>query len=245
MKSSVKVLKKIKKLSKVMSQVTFDDLVNYLAENLIDKKSRKNEPLIVNLIGGAASGKTTLAKYISTILTERGLSTFSFSTDDFLIGDRAYRRERFEDKDPTKKYDIDLLNKKVADIVKHTNDGVEVRIPKYNGKTGLAIAAGEENYPNIIKNCDVLVVEGDFDFVKSEDVLIFLHVSDTDRLNIRIKRDLEQRGEHNSEKIKENFRHRQFNQHFPYTLNVVKKADIVITTQVEEVLRFYSVYSSF
>jgi len=179
---------------------------------------------VLTLVGGAASGKSALTR----LLIEALECSASVCTDDFVIGDRAYRREHLEGKDPTKKYDLELLNSTVNKIIA-LEEGEQTKVPLYDEPSGASIALGEENYRTIIGKLDYLIVEGDFLFVQNPNFQIYLHVADDVRLENRIRRDCKDRSETCSASVVENFKHRQINQHIPHTLPCTKTADLLIS----------------
>ena len=168
--------------------MTEEETLSILVDRLkaIDKEGTK----VVSLIGGAGSGKTTLVAKLCKFLG----SADTLGTDDYVVGDRAYRREHIEGKDPTLKYDPKFLNEKIKQI-KALRPGEEVAVPTYDEATGRAIATGEENYKHKIGRVDYLIVEGDFDFVENPDFVIYFDVPDEVRLQNRINRDLQTRSD--------------------------------------------------
>lgn len=192
---------------------------------LIDKPGMK----LVSLIGGAGSGKTTLAQKLCECLG----SADTLSTDDYVVGDRAYRREHFEGKDPIAKYDPSYLNDRIQRIAT-LKDGEVVPVPTYNEETGVAIAEGEENYKHKVEKVPYLIVEGDFPFADNPDLVIYFDVPDNVRLQNRIDRDKEKRAEPDIKKITDNFHQRQETQHLPHTLPVKNTANLIVTVNAEQ-----------
>ena len=215
------------KFKVIKSKIDEDRIVNEIKKHLkkIDKPNTKK----ISLIGGAASGKSLLSKRLSDSLN----SAEVICTDDYVIGDRDYRRKHIEGQDPTKKYDINFLKKKIKEICS-LKQGQSVKIPTYNPKTGLAVAEGENNFKKSIKQVDYIIIEGDFDFVDDSDYKIFFHVPDEIRLQNRIHRDNESRNEPNPEKIIANFQSRQRLQQEPYTLPAACKSDLLIIVSAKE-----------
>ena len=199
---------------------------------------------VVSLIGGAASGKSTIALALVEDLTADGCSVDVLATDDYVRGDRTWRWQQFEGKadvDPIGKYDFVLLNAKLAAIKGNSDPALTVAVPSYNQETGLAIDAGEENYLHRIGPVNIVIVEGDFDAVKQPDLTIFLHVPDDQRLEFRRTRDAVSRGG-DMEKTTNSFNFRQRTQHFPHTLVAAKKADIIIYTDASSPEWTFSLY---
>lgn len=201
-----------------------------------------NSVKVISLIGGAASGKSTLAHTLSHILTKKGIPSDFFSTDDFLIWDRAYRRLHFESSEPKAKYDFVFMNELISKIRSDNYEHNSVSVPTYNQVTWVAIALWSENYIHTIGKITVLIVEGDFDEVIGSNLTFFLHMDDDDRLNNRLLRDVENRNEFDLTKIRENFEQRQITQHIPYTVPTIYKADYVIYTHIQQDDRYYDIY---
>lgn len=203
-----------------------NDLLNYLASTI--RKLFKGETLVICLIGGPGSGKTTLSKKISAKLGSADV----IGTDDYVVGDRNYRREKIEGRDPLLKYDFEFMNKKINEI-KSLSGGKTIKVPTYDENTGIAIAQGEENFSHKISKIKFLIVEGDFQMVPNPDLVIYLDVEDEVRLSNRINRDKATRNESETEKIKESFELRQKLQFIPYTLPVRNTADITIKSHID------------
>ncbi|MFH0952147.1 MAG: hypothetical protein V1838_03060 [Patescibacteria group bacterium] len=215
-----------------------DALVKLIIEKINDIDINRTK--IISFIGGPASGKTSIVDHLVKALS----SVAVISTDDYVVGTRQERR-RLEQGDARSKYDIDLLNKKVKDICQ-LEDGVTVKVPTYDGKSGLAVAVGEENYSKEIGRVDVLIVEGDFNFIEAQDLLIYLHVPDNIRLQNRIRRDTVERSQPDIKELTDNFNYRQLNQFWPYTLPVAERSDLLLTVTAKErgnwFEYFYTVY---
>jgi len=198
-----------------------EEILKELCDKIVELSFEK-ETKVISIIGGAASGKTTLAEKIS-----KSLGTADFvGTDDYLIGDREYRRNNLEGKDPTAKYDIVRLNEDIEVIINLGEEDTYL-VPTYDETTGLAVAS--LNYRHKVGKIKYLIVEGDFDFVKAPDLKIYYDVPDKVRLENRINRDLQKRSESDVGKIKESFELRQKLQHEPYTIKARDSADIVVS----------------
>jgi uridine kinase len=196
-------------------------LVTYLTDRINNINS--GSTAVIAVVGGAASGKTRLVENLIRHMD----SADYIGTDDYVVGDREHRRTHLEEGDPIKKYDFELLNKKVQSI-KDLSVGDTVSVPRYEQQTGMAASVGEENFPHVIGPVATLFIEGDFDPVLSPDLKIFLHVPDNVRLSNRIGRDSRFRSEQDEKKIAHNFNARQQRQHLPHTLLAAETADIII-----------------
>ena len=141
---------------------------------------------VISIVGGAGSGKTTFAQELISFLG----NACTLGTDDYVIGDRAYRKKYLEGGDPLKKYNPLALNKNIS-IIKSLKDGEYCYVPTYDDVTGEAVDAKE--YHKKISQVKYIIVEGDFDFVINPDLLIYFDVADEIRLNNRIQRDIAKR----------------------------------------------------
>lgn len=213
--------------------------VTFLADAI--KAQAKDGLKVISLIGGAASGKSTITRQLVEKLDEIGVTSDAISTDDYVIGDRDYRREHFEGSEPRAKYDFELMREYI-DVITKLEDGESLGVPTYDPETGIAIYAGEANYTHRIGKVDVLIVEGDFSEVDKADLTIYLHVPDMQRLQNRIERDRLERGEPRVRAITDNFNLRQSAQHVPYTLPAVNTADVVLSAGSGENAWVYDIY---
>ncbi len=225
------------RLTLAKSQLTGAEVAEYLIEiiqQLPDEITR-----VISIIGGPASGKSTLVKSLIAALKAAGLAADSISTDDYGLGTRAWRWER-ERQEPIKLKDFEMLNEHVEAI----KQGKTVAVPTYDEATGLAIEAGPENFTHSVGWCDVLFVEGDFDAVEHPDLMIFIDVAAEVRLQARIARDLAQRGEVDAEKVAASFRSRHEKQYLPYTAPAIEKADLLLKVTPTPKAWTYDVYSA-
>jgi uridine kinase len=202
--------------------LTEQQLFDYIKNKIGDVEG--GEARVISIVGGAASGKTTLANRLKQFLG----SADTLGTDDYVVGDRKYRRENLEGKDPTLKYDPVALNQHIA-AIKRLSEGEVVAVPTYNEQTGEALAATE--WTHQIGKVDYIIVEGDFDFVENPDLLVYFDVSDDNRLMNRIRRDQITRGASEDE-IRQSFELRQELQHRPHTEPTKGKADVVVKAHI-------------
>jgi uridine kinase len=235
----------------VSESLSYDEAVLGLIDTI--RNLPKQQTLVISLVGGAASGKSTLAQSLCDELSKIGMTSDVIATDDFNKGDRAWRRENYDDiaaipdvdparVDPLKLKDFDLLNRKIDEIRKLAEPGQTVAIPTYNPITGVAIDEGEENYKHRIGPVDVLFVEGDFHPVSNPDLVVFVHMPDEVRLQNRLSRDVVARAG-DVARTTESFNFRQKYQHTPVTLPIIEKADIVLDVSVADTTWRYQVYT--
>ena len=226
------------------SNVDTDQAVNYVTT--VIRGLQIDRVKIVSLIGGAASGKSTLRQSLIERLNQKELSTDYISTDDFSRGNREWRWANFEGKgdvDPIGKYDFDFLNEKLRQIKENQDSDKTIAVPTYDQATGLAIDAGEENYTHHVGKVDVLIIEGDFHPVEEPDMVVYLHVPDDQRLQNRVNRDVEHRGG-DPEKTTNSFNFRHLTQHLPHTLPSIEKADIVLDINTTNDTWTFDIYNS-
>lgn len=219
-------------------------LVEFLA-NTIATLDVSEQVKVVSLVGGAASGKSTLSERLLAALGQMDLEADVIGTDDFIRGDRDWRWAHFEGDNPQPpigKYDFALLNSKIQSIKANRNQDATIPVPTYDQATGLAVDAGEENYKHRIGPIDVLIVEGDFHPTEEPDMVVFLHVDDETRLQNRIIRDERLRGNADPQKTATSFNLRHHNQHIPHTLPTVDVADYVVNTHTTKQEWEYDVY---
>ena len=141
---------------------------------------------VISIVGGAGSGKTVFARELIMFLD----NACTLGTDDYVIGDRAYRKKYLEGGNPLKKYNPNALNKNIS-AIKNLKEDEYFLVPAYDDATGKAVDA--EEYHKKIFQVKYLIVEGDFDFVENPDLLIYYDVDDETRLQNRIQRDLAKR----------------------------------------------------
>ena len=175
---------------------------------------------VISIVGGAGSGKTTLASEFVKFLG----NACALSTDDYVIGDRAYRHQYLEGagKSPLQKYNPKALNDNIS-AIKNLQATESLLVPTYDDSTGEAVDAKE--YHKKITPVKYIIVEGDFDFVENPDLLIYFDVDDKTRLDNRIKRDIAKRGAVDDDSVKKSFESRQTSQHIPYTAPVRSKVE--------------------
>jgi len=217
------------------------------------REMRKDGTKIISLIGGAASGKSMLARRVANVLQDAA----TISTDDFLLGSRSYRAEYLEGRYPLKKYDFDLLREKVDRIrnlrpgesepvpVYEEKDGVAIKLLDFDPDTGRVLSIDKDHYPKRVEKVGFLIVEGDFQPLASPDCQIFFHVPDDVRLSNRINRDVQQRRAMSVRETADSFALRQRLQHQPYTLPCASNADILIMVSAVPVDTRYKYWYSF
>ena len=206
------------------------ELVEYLTTYI--HNISKNGTKVVALVGGPASGKTTLA---SKLVESLGSAAF-ISTDSYVKGDRNFRKTVIEDQgvDPINKYDFSLLEENVREIC-NLKESEEIKVPEYDQASGIAIGKdpdkhSPENWHRTIGQVKHLIIEGDFQPLNKDlvDRIIYLDIPNEVRLENRLHRDLEARGEPDRETVINRFNRSQVAQFTPYTLPQKSLSDLVI-----------------
>ena len=194
------------------------------------------------IAGGAASGKSTLAKAMQDTLTEQGIPTGLISSDDFVKGDRGDRRAwEQEDRSPDYKYNFDYMRTIIRAICDNRYENRYIHAPKYDAHSGKAL---ESNRSRSIPRVGLLIIEGDVlgeqgvmpDALYPENTpdtdaqLLYLHLPDAHRLAYRVERDMKHRNGHGEtpDSIVASFENRQRTQHLPYTLGYAAAANAIV-----------------
>lgn len=220
-----------RRLKLVASEHNEEQLLNALVEAVT--KINKTGTKVISLVGGPGSGKTTLASSLKEHLTGSEV----ISTDDYVRGTRAFRRNEIERAglDPLFEYDFGFMKDQVKSIV-GLPEGATVKIPQYNYQTGIALSAdpdetpNQEKYQRQVGRLNFLIVEGDFQPLERADIdtLIYFDVPDNVRLQNRVGRAVNQRAETTAQDVIDNLNFRQKNQTKPHTLPNRAIADWVI-----------------
>jgi uridine kinase len=215
-----------------LSDLDEHELVDFLADHL--SKLKKSGTLVVSIVGGPGSGKGVLSSDLAEALPDAGV----LSTDSYMVGDRAHRKQlEISGHDPIDKYDFTFLREQVEAIRRLTN-GQSIGVPRYEEASGVAINGvphakpTQNDYPTRLTALKYLVIEGDFQpLPRSEvDCLIYLDVPDEIRLANRLYRDLREGRESSPEAITTSFTHRR-SQFEKYTLPNKEASDILISVK--------------
>jgi len=161
--------------------------------------SSSQQPFIIGVAGGSASGKTTVCQDIVANLA--GKRVVIISQDSFYksLGEEARRlaKENKYDFDHPNAFDYDIFVDTVRTIksgsCNNNNKGIE--IPIYDFKTHSRVIGKTEQLPP----ADVIIVEGILIFFSQElrelmDMKIFVDTDADVRLARRIRRDIKERG---------------------------------------------------
>ncbi len=188
-------------------------------------------PKTVSVIGGAASGKTTIAEGLVSCLQQDDAQTDMLSTDNYVVGDRAYRQVKLKNADAQKKYDFNLMDEHVRAIRQLNSKKQTVTVPLIDKETGRAVDAGEDGLKHDVGKLDVLIIEGDFPR-DDYDIRFYIHVPDEQRLQNNIEREVGQAKNVDTGQLTARFNDRQRTLHKPYTLPALQSADYVLVANV-------------
>ena len=149
----------------------------------------KNEPIIIGIAGGTASGKSTFAKNIDLKYKDK----LTILSHDYYYKNRSdltFEERTKINYDHPNAFDTDLL----IEHLKLLKQGQSIEHPVYSYKTHL-----REDYTETSNPSRVIIVEGILIFENKElrdlmDIKIFIDADADTRLSRRIVRDLETRG---------------------------------------------------
>ncbi|XXQ37162.1 Uridine kinase [Plasmodiophora brassicae] len=148
-------------------------------------------PLIIGIAGGTASGKTTLARKVVSLVDAsdriRLLSTDSFYRP---LTDDEHRNVAGYNFDEPPAIDWEWLYRSLQDLI----DGRDTIIPQYDFTTHTRSAVQEH-----VRYADVIIVEGILLFCEERirdlcDIKVFMTADDDVRLARRLQRDIVERG---------------------------------------------------
>lgn len=197
-----------------------------LGDMVKDTMSKKDTPIIVEIAGGSASGKTSA---VSVKLKEMfGDDAMIFSMDDYYRG-RTYMAEEAAkgnvlNFDQPEVINIPLVKEHIAAL----REGRSIQKPVYSFKEGEAVGTEE------VKPKRVIIVEGLFalndELVAEADVKAFVDIGTHGRILRRLLRDVERTGQ-KPEDILSYFAEVVEPMHEKYVQSTAKNADIVISNE--------------
>jgi len=195
----------------------------------------------VSVVGGAASGKSTIAEELVEMLQNGGTSTDMLCTDNYVVGDLKHRQTDLKDADAKEKYNFKLMDEHIKAIRQLATEDKTVAVPVIDAETGIAADADPSTFSHKVPEVDVLVIEGDFPR-DDYDVRFYIHVPDDQRLQNNIDRETERNDDADPGQLTENFNARQRTLHRPYTLGALKTADFVLEADVDKDDWTYTLY---
>lgn len=172
-------------------EYALEEGINKLAELVREKISRQDSPVIVEVAGGSASGKTSA---VAAKLKEMfGEEAVIFSMDDY------YRGKMFMEEEAKKGNILNWDQPEALDLaflkehLQALKDGNAIQKPVYSFRTGEP--AGEQE----LEPRRVIIIEGLFalnDTIKNEgDVRVFVDIGTHGRILRRLLRDIERTGQ--------------------------------------------------
>ena len=140
-----------------------------LAMQLAARQKALGRPLIQGILGGQGTGKTTMGRMLSLILSHLGDRTLSLSIDDLYktYGQRQQLREtdpRLIWRGPPGTHDVDL-GLQVLDRLKQTPPSGEdttqfIEVPRFDKSAWQG--AGDRTTPELVEVADIILFEGWF-----------------------------------------------------------------------------------
>ena len=150
-----------------------------------------NKPIIINIAGGTASGKTTVVNKIVKKFTSENVSVISMDNYYMRRDDLSFEERKKINYDHPNAIDMDLLKRDIKLLL----EGNEIYTPIYN----FSLHNRDDEKKELIKPTRVIIIEGilalyDEDIRNMSDIHIFVE-SDADiRFIRRLKRDIAFRG---------------------------------------------------
>ncbi len=135
-----------------------------LAHYLIQLRQTHKRPVIQGILGGQGTGKTTLGKILTAILTHLGYTTLSVSLDDLYKTQRDRLQLRAQDprlrwRGPPGTHDVEL-GIQVLDRLRLATPHQTVQIPRFD--KSLWAGAGDRISPELVTDVDIVLFEGWF-----------------------------------------------------------------------------------
>lgn len=150
-------------LNKLISTGEYGDVIrmsesiqNNQLLNIVDNISKNKDIKLILLTGPTSSGKSIVAKKITSYLKWKGYEPISISINDFYLDlkDRCVDDNKNPEVEKIDAFDTNQFNKKVSELL----DGKEVVLPKYNFEEGKQ-QFKEENKTRLSSN-GIIVIEG-------------------------------------------------------------------------------------
>ncbi len=134
-----------------------------LAMELAVKQKTLGRPLIQGILGGQGTGKTTMGRMLTLILSQLGAKTLSLSIDDLYktYTERQQLREtdpRLIWRGPPGTHDVDLGLQVLDRLLKQPAKPIEV--PRFDKSA--CLGAGDRTDPELVETADIVLFEGWF-----------------------------------------------------------------------------------
>ncbi len=145
-----------------------------LAMKLASSRQELGRPWIQGILGGQGTGKTTLGRILTWILSHLKYSTLALSLDDLY---KTYsERQQLRQKDPRLiwrgppgTHDVEL-GITLLDCLR-SPDGQPISVPRFDKSLGGG--QGDRTAPEIVKGADIVLLEGWFVGVRPVDPAVF------------------------------------------------------------------------
>ena len=146
-----------------------------LGLQLAQARGELNRTLILGVLGGQGTGKSTLCKLLKLILGDLGLTVATLSIDDLYLTYQERQALRQEDprliwRGPPGTHNIDD-GMRVIDLCLSQDDQVEIALPRFD--KSLHNGAGDRLEPEVAAKPDILLFEGWFVGVRPINKSIF------------------------------------------------------------------------
>jgi uridine kinase len=180
-------------------------------------------PLIVGIAGGTGSGKTTVAKTITSALPASSVATVEFDAYYRDLPDLSFEERARINFDHPDSLEIELLVQHLANL----RAGLGVEVPIYDFKNHRRRPESRRVEP-----ARVVIVEGILVFVDARvrdhlDMKVFVDTDPDIRVFRRIRRDMEQRGR-SFESIREQYYRTVRPMHLQFVEPSKRWADLII-----------------
>ncbi|MCT7978873.1 glycerate kinase [Laspinema olomoucense] len=145
-----------------------------LGMKLIASHQELGRPWMQGILGGQGTGKTTLGRILTWILTHLGYSTLALSIDDLYKTYLERQQLREEDprliwRGPPGTHDVELgIN--LLDRLRNP-DGQTIAVPRFD--KSLWEGQGDRTEPSLVEGVDILLLEGWFVGVRPVDPAVF------------------------------------------------------------------------
>lgn len=200
--------------------------VSKLIDLITEKASQQKEPVVVEIAGGSASGKTSAVS--AKIKEAFGENALIFSMDDYYRGktfmDEQAQAGNMLNWDQPEALNLELLQKHLEQLKKRKS----IQKPLYSMKTG------EPDGQEELQPKKVIIVEGLFalnDAVKEQgDVKAFVDIGTHGRILRRLLRDIERTGQRPADILKY-FSEIVEPMHEKYIQSSLKNADLIIKNE--------------
>ncbi|MEA5417863.1 glycerate kinase [Spirulina sp. CCNP1310] len=151
---------------------TFQRLWFPLAQALHQEQQRLGRPIVLGILGGQGTGKTTLGAMVTALLKQQGHHPLSFSLDDLYL---SYgQRQALQAQEPRLKWRGPPGTHDIAQgiqVLDHLWAGQPVAVPRFD--KSLWGGAGDQGEPERVAGVDVVIFEGWFVGVRPVDPAVF------------------------------------------------------------------------